>query len=146
MQSKWNRDPLSNIIKSIRLCCLLLMLAMSQNVDTVVFTWTHNQCKSDVFKEHCAYPEEDVGQADQHEQDKPDPDDEVHLLVDDVLWEDAQAVVVLFTSASPNVGHSAADVSWESPTEWVDVLPLLDKWHLRVQEHVPTVGSEIQTY
>ena len=91
------------------------MLAMSQNVDTVVFTWTHNQCKSDVFKEHCAYPEEDVGQADQHEQDKPDPDDEVHLLVDDVLGQDAEAVVVLVPIQFNFFAITQMAMAWKAP-------------------------------
>jgi hypothetical protein len=42
-----------------------------------------------------ADPEDDPGDRDQDEGHHPEPDEQVHLLVDDVLRQDAQAVRVL---------------------------------------------------
>jgi hypothetical protein len=74
------------------LCYINCYIIERQRLWPEQFTRTHDESKANVVKHDRWNPEKDVGQADEHE---PVPDDEVHLLVDDVLREDAEAVVVL---------------------------------------------------
>ena len=66
------------------------------------------------------------------------------LFIDDVLREDAKAVVVLLPSGRADVGDGAAHVGGERATERVDRLALLVQGHLGEHEHVPAVGSETE--
>ncbi len=52
--------------------------------------------------------------------DHPVPYDEVHLLVDDVLRENAEAVVVLLATGCTHVWHGATHLGGEDLTERVD--------------------------
>ena len=70
-------------------------------------------------------PEEEVEDGDDAEDDVPEPEDEVDLGVDDVLCEDAHAIVVLQACPRPNVGHVAGDLRWEGRAHRVVDLPAL---------------------
>jgi hypothetical protein len=112
--------------------------------DVCVCTRTHDEGEPHIFKENRTDAEEHVGQADHHEEDEPDPDDEIHLLVDDVLRKDAKAVVVLLTAGRAHVGHGAADVGGEGSAVRIDAVALLGQRQLRVHENVPAVCSTIK--
>ena len=49
------------------------------------------------------------------------PDDEVDLLIDDVLGEDAESVVVLLPAGRPDVGNRAGHLGREHCAHWVDL-------------------------
>ena len=49
------------------------------------------------------------------------PDDEIDLLIDNVLREDAESVVVLLPASRPNVGNRAGDLGWEDGAHGVDL-------------------------
>ncbi len=54
------------------------------------------------------------------ESDHPVPYDKIHLLVDDVLREDAEAVVVLLAAGRTDVWDGATHLGGEDLTERVD--------------------------
>ena len=49
-------------------------------------------------------PVEDIEDGDTEEEHVPKPEEEVDLLIDDVLGEDAEAVVSLLVASSSNIG------------------------------------------
>lgn len=49
------------------------------------------------------------------------PDDEVDLLIDDVLGEDAESVVVLLPTGRPDVGNCAGHLGGKDCAHWVDL-------------------------
>ena len=55
------------------------------------------------------------------ENDHPVPDDEVYLLINDVLREDAEAVVVLLAAGRTHVRNGTTHLGGEDLTEGVDV-------------------------
>jgi len=52
--------------------------------------------------------------------DHPVPNDEIHLLVDDVLREDAEAVVALLAAGRTDVWDGATHLGGEDLTERID--------------------------
>ena len=87
--------------------------------------WRHEDAEPEAIEEDGRNPEQDEEDADQDQGDDPEPYDEVHLLVNDVLGQDAEAVVVLLTSGSADVRDGAADLGRKDLAERVDGLLLL---------------------
>ena len=81
------------------------------------------------------------------EEGVPEPEDEVDLLVDDVLGEDAEAVVVLSHPGSSDIGDGAGGDGGEDSAHGVPqtqlwVIPLLSGVSV-VLHHLPAVQLEL---
>ena len=77
--------------------------------------WRHEDAEPEAIEEDGRNPEQDEEDADQDQGDDPEPYDEVHLLVDDVLGQDAEAVVVLVPIQFNFFAITQMAMAWKAP-------------------------------
>ena len=77
--------------------------------------WRHEDAEPEAIEEDGRNPEQDEEDADQDQGDDPEPYDEVHLLVDDVLGQDAEAVVVLVPIQFNFFAITQLAMAWKAP-------------------------------
>ena len=104
---------------------------------------TYEEEGSEAVEQQGQHAVDDGDRDDKDHEDQPEPDGEVHLLVDDVLAEDTEAVVKLVAAGRANVGHGAAHLQGEGGAEGVDVNLLLVPGQLIVPDHVPPIQVEL---
>ena len=82
-----------------------------------------------LWEEEGANSVEDVEDGDREEEHEPEPEEEVDLLVDDVLREDAEAVVGLLVACCSDVGDVAGNLGGEDGAERVPEEVIMSACH-----------------
>ena len=94
---------------------------------------------SEWLKEENQHSVDEDGSGNDGQEDEPEPEEDVNLLVDNVQWENAESIVFLHItrgtiSVEGTLGHSRKDGH-----HWVDSVLLV---HFSVTDNIITIGGE----
>jgi len=96
-------------------------------------------CLAERLKEQHKQPINKHCSCDDSQKDKPKPQENVDLFVDDVQWKNAQSIVLLHISRGTVSMEGAFGHSREDCHHWVDPVFLI---HLGVLDHIDAIGGE----